>query len=310
MESVYVHCNIALNKKEKILLENLCKIKNLNVYYNVSSDNLEGVTSYIICDESLKMNNSFNTVIKMIKSIITTMKNNKSKMSFLKGICTGIPVLIFSGGPSSNIDFDKINNIQNEYIIIAVKYPRDLLLKNRILIDFTITSHYSNTNFINENINETNTISCHVNESSKQIYSSKDLNFRKNKKSIKHVHTFQSFLNTHELDMFLFNDVNLKNDCTEFNLAHIMLEVAIPLSVHLGINVIGTFGWDGPGKNNHYYHMCNNEPILKWNKELEKKCEFMYVKEISNILKEKKIYLYKCNRTSPIELDYKNIIDI
>jgi len=99
------------------------------------------------------------------------------------------------------------------------------------------------------------------------------------------------------------------------NYAHIMLEVAIPISVFIGCNNVYTFGWDGlKYENNRILYDYN--PYLsiesidkkKFNDYPEKATEYPYIKQISELYEKNKIYLYKCNRESYIDLKYKKII--
>jgi hypothetical protein len=272
--------------------------------------------TFIICDKILKIERSHDNLISAIKYILNINKCMIYRTDILKNLCKNIPIIIISSGPSSNIDFVKLREKENEYIILTVKYVRDILLHYDITIDFTLTSSFHDKNFDIINPNETKTISLHMDNKYRcvnRIYM-KDILFTPvQNRSMSHLFNFNKSLSEKNVDIFNIIPNKIKSDYCLFNLAYPMLEVAIPISVFIGCNHIHTFGWDGPiiSKDNKMFYTYN--PYLSFksfvvDKMTMNKCEYPYVKKISDMYREKNIEIYKCNILSNINLKYKKII--
>lgn len=256
---------------------------------------------YQIIEQNLAKKNIHTDLITHVKSLNTV----KEKMDILRDVCLGLPVIIVSCGPSSNIDFEKLKKIQNFYIIISVKYIRDKLLQNDIKIDFTLTSDYMLQGFNNININENDTISLHIFKD--KINMKKDINVKPGG-LYHHKLNFEKIIKDNSIDMLIINSKKISTNYVTCPLVHIMLEIAIPMSVFIGINNIYTIGWDGP-KNNEYNYF-NNGLNLKVDDKFKFASEFMHMETISKIFIKNNINLYKCIKESPIDLDFKNILNM
>ena len=219
--NIKIFYNNISKKYEKILnnINNKCslivKIPSLNNCCVVINNKRYNCESFIGC----------------IKVIINSFKNYTEKMLFLQNMCKNIPILIISSGPSSDIELEKIKKIENDYIIISVKYIRDSLLKNNINIDFTITSHWWNGKYHSKiNQNEHNTISIHTTEFG--INYIKDILFVINRDSkqgpISHYHTFQLLKKKESINIIKILPNKIQRNFIWTNVAHIMLEVADP----------------------------------------------------------------------------------
>jgi len=302
---LYIQNNYITSSKYIKICKNIVKDGKIDIAF-FTENNIPSSDNIIICDPSLEIKNSYSTFISGIKKILQSMKNTIQKMDFLKDIAYCVPILIISAGPSSGVDMKKLYNIQDIYIIVCVKYNRDILLKNNIIIDFMITSDFSNSDFDNININEEDTISFHVNINNYK----KENNYKKDFICVPmgtcHSKTFRNIEKTQDIGIISFTNNKIKNDDIYFNCAHIMLEISIPLSLHIGCKIIHTLGWDGP-INNIYSYLYNNKKIAQENIPLE--TEYTNMKYILSMFKKNNIYIYKCNQKSPIELEYKNILD-
>lgn len=263
------------------------------------------LNKYEIIQKRLNEKNIHTDLITHIKSLSTV----KERMNILRGICKDLPVIIVSSGPSSDIDFEKLKEIQNYYIIMSVKYIRDKLLDNGIKIDFTLTSDFG-FKFNNVNINEEETISLHICRD--KINFKKDIYFRSkqiNGKQLHHKYNFQKIIKDDSIEMLIIKDDRILNDYVEFPLVHIMLETAVPMCVFMGITNIYTIGWDGP-KDNKVTYFDENLSFQYDIDKIKDKLEFSYIKVISKKFKEYGVNIYKCSEESPIELQFKNIFKL
>jgi hypothetical protein len=99
-----------------------------------------------------------------------------------------------------------------------------------------------------------------------------------------------------EIDQFKDNKLFYKK-------MHIMCELAIPLSIHLGIKNIYTVGWDlGKIDKKFYYdttRIDKDYPV--------ERTELPYIPHIVKLLNKKNINIYKIKEISPILLPYYNL---
>lgn len=288
---IQINNNILCDKYKK-MVKNIEKITKIKVIYISYPEHI-----LLINNETYK-STSF---IKIIKYIITNLTSNIDKMNFLKNICLNIPVIVFSCGPSSNIDLRYISNIQDNYLIMSIKYISTKLINANIKPDFTVTSEFCSNlqsqNLIN--INEEDTVSLHIFRRTQTNYK-KDLYFTGWWNKFSHTQFLTSICEERNFVNILYTKNKIKDTHTLFYTGHIMLEIAIPFSLHIGCKNIYTLGWDGP-KNNKYIYFNNKEQNVYDNNTYQ---EYIYIPKISNVLKQNNITVYKCNKNSPIMLEY------
>lgn len=307
MKCIYIQRNYITEKKYKSIIENLNALKYVDIeYFDQESFPDNPSDKIIVCDKKHKIQSSHENIISAIKHIFKLYPKMTDKMKIMKDICKNIPVIIFSCGPSANTEFDKLKQIENDYIIMAIKYSRDLLLDNDLHIDFTIQSFWKGKNQAHDdnNVNESNTISAYIKPAHiRENPYGNDILFSPRPNGKGHYDVFKYIEKTRDINVIKFNDQLINNDCVFFNLTHIMLEVAIPLSIHVGCKHIYTFGWDGHANDNTYKYYDNTKSVLTESVATE----FKIMKTLHEMFKNNSIYLYKCDKSSPIELPYENI---
>ena len=271
--------------------------KNVNIEFLNTEQIICDNQKIIICDSTLNIKNSCQDFILALKKILNSLDTTKLKMKFLEDMCKNIPIIIFSCGPSSNIDFNKINDIQNDYIIIAVKYIYNKLIANNIRVDFALKSMWDCN--LQDSYNIKTGISIYISSKPDKSY---DLNFCPAVK-LDHLSTFSKLLRTKNLDIIKITENKIFDTHVSFNLAHIMLEVAIPISIFMGVNNIFTFGWDGPVNNKYVYfnNIISQTPIVI------QQTEYKYMEAINKLFIDNNINVYKGNKNSPIDLRYNKI---
>lgn len=235
---------------------------------------------------------------KMIKSNLIKKYNTVNKMEYLKNIYKNYPVIIFSCGPTSNIDFNNFKKIQNKYVIIAVKYISKTLINHGINVDFIICSDWCQNQGQIRHHPDIPIVNVH-NTYNKNNYSNNnyDLNiYPLNNQT--HTQTFEKIKNSQNIDDILYTSDKIKKNGIYPYLGHIMLEVAIPLAVFIGCTEIHTLGWDL----DYHTYFDGSKVLIKNNLT-----ETQYVKDIYRMFKKNGINLYKSNINSPIMLPYKNL---
>lgn len=303
MVTFYVQDGIITSYKYNIMLKNMRNMNEVNIQFFSNIPVFEK-PSVIVCHPNLNIDGSFPNFISGLKKLIHIFENTPEKMNILKGICRNIPVIIFSCGPSADINFENIQEIQNDYIIISVKYSRDALLKNGILIDFTIQSEWSKPCYeCFTNPNEDMTISGFIQSSWKSTNKyNNDILFSPHM-TITHEQTFEKLIETRDLNIIKITDDKIMKDRVLFFCAHIMLEVAIPLSIFMGSAYIYTFGWDGPRGDTYLYFDGTRNQV---NRRQQTEYEIIDLLN-SEIFIPNGIYVYKSNKQSTIKLPYRNV---
>ena len=238
---LYIQENYIKKQKYINMIENLKTKINIE-YFKVSFLNNINIDkkTFIICNKNYKIKGSHDNFISALKSILNVKKCTIYRTDILINLCKNIPIIIISSGPSSNIDFVELKEIENHYIIMAIKYVRNILLYYDIQIDFTITSFCKKNFFDNKNPNECKTISLHV-VNDELIDYDKDILFRPITINNFHTINFNKAILEKNIDIFNIIPLKIKSKYCLFNYAHIMLEVAIPISVFIGCNNIYTF---------------------------------------------------------------------
>ena len=304
MIKLYIQNKYITSKKYLKIIDNIKTNKVLIFYFdNKPSNYLNDSLNIVICSQKLNIKNSFNSFIPAMKKILSLL-DIKNKLIYLKKICYGIPFLIFTCGPTSNTYFNIIDKIQDNYIILSVKYSRDILINHQINIDFTITSDFSNTIFNNIIPNENNTISLHMCDINKHSKIIKDMFFIPNTKQ-NHLTILNNVCINNSIELLQINPNNIRNESIVVNLAHIMLEIAIPFSTYIGAENIFTFGWDGPDSKNTYSYLNNiKNTDFDYNKT-----EYKFIEKIAYLFKNQGINIYKGSKDSPIKLEYKSIFE-
>ena len=297
----YITSNKYLKMIDNIIHRNIIRV----IYFNdISSINSSHSANIVLCDSLLLIENSCSNLISAIKKILSLL-DTLNKLIFLKDIFQDIPVIIFSCGPSGKTNFDVIQSLQNEYVIVCIKYMREILIENMIDIDLMITSDYSHQGFDNVNPNERNTISLHMLGNMNPI--KKDIYFRPFSKH-NHESIFNLVTTKNQIDLLKINIGNISNNIVYVNLAHIMLEIAVPFLVFMGATDIYTFGWDGLDSDQQYryFNQDKNQVIKQLHRSTE--TEYMYIPKIAKLFKSQGINIYKCSKKSPIKLIYKPLV--
>ena len=331
MINILIQENYIKKKKYINMIENIKKSKHINVYnFNNKNDikvltekhKLENIIT--VCHNNLDIKISYTNIISALKNVLKLMPNMKKKMDIFKNICLNIPIILFSSGPSFDINLKKMKEIEDNYLILAVKYSRDILLKNNIFIDFTLQSHFTHKGYKLVNSNEENTISlliiseCWPSSIRTSLHSKSDIIFTPyNNVNWTHDKTFNNLITKKNINIITINDNKIKEKLIVFFKAHIMLEVSIPFSMYIGCKNIFTFGWDGP-KNGKYNYASGKElnlpnRISAVNNRIVNNAtikEYGFIKTIDNeIFIKNNINVYKCNEISPIKLRFKDILN-
>ena len=316
-----------LNKKEKIILNNLSKKVSIKI---VSDPHNLNKNDILFMKNPIYTNHIF--TIKRYKNIFAVVKyffsdkNCREKLSLINNICYGIDTIVISCGSSiNNIDYNFLREKQKEYIIISVKYIINKLLENNIQIDFAITSdfktsknfeyNYINTNdYITFNLSRLSDVTSEYFKKYDFILSPKIKVKTKNKENYWEK-TFKTIIETNSLDIIKLSENKIKDNILFFNLAHIMLECVLPLAIHIGSNKIYTIGWDGPSKKGMEYFSEINGEIKKLKAYgrkgkmiLHGRQEYKYIKEINKVFIKNNIFLYKLSIESPINLPYSDLL--
>ena len=132
--------------KDNIIINNLKK-KNIIIKIVNNTDNIN-INNYqdIYCDNDNKYSFKvikYISIINIIKNYLNKFNLIKDRLNILKDIFNGLDCIIISSGPTSkNINIKKLKILQNKYLIIAVKYIIDTLLKNDISVDCYFCSDY------------------------------------------------------------------------------------------------------------------------------------------------------------------------
>jgi hypothetical protein len=290
------------NEIIKINLDDFSLYKYNLIFYNLNINNETSLHKNIVHKYNIKEYINFSNVIK---HIINYNNNNsiKEKLNILENLCNGLDGLIISCGPSSkNIDFDFLKEFQNNIIIVSIKQIIKLLIDNNIHSDFNIFSSWvSNDEFnINNCKNKYDKLGvslCALKpDINKYLF---DINLKNS--NIYHNMTFKLINDTKNINIIKFNDKKIRNNYLYFNCANIMLEIAIPLLIHLGIKNIFTYGWDGPINNQYTYF--NNDINNTFNNNCMS--EYTNMTSIKQMLNNNNINVYKCSEKSPIDLPFK-----
>lgn len=318
----YIYISEQFKIKERIMLDNIKKHVNI---IEIDIENIKNLTKNQILFFDKKNNDTctnqkvkiiyFNNFISVVKYFLN-ITGFKYKLNFLNNICRGLESIIVSCGPSLNIDLNKIKEIDDKYIIIAVKYSIEELVKFNIQVDFLLTSEYGYDNFEYYKYGKKlNIIVFHITFFLNKPRRIGDLNFCSNNR--RHIDTYRNIIKKKSINYLLLLNRKKKNKIFLFYPAHIMLEMAIPLSILIGCKNIYTIGWDGPNLNNEqlYFHKYINDYMEKINEikpdeERNNSLEYRYIKKINKVLNIHKIFLYKINNKSPIQIPFCNILKL
>ena len=128
MINILIQENYIKKKKYINMIENIKKSKHINVYnFNNKNDikvltekhKLENIIT--VCHNNLDIKISYTNIISALKNVLKLMPNMKKKMDILKNICLNIPIILFSCGPSSDINLKKMKQIEENYQITKGK---------------------------------------------------------------------------------------------------------------------------------------------------------------------------------------------
>ena len=278
--------------EEKIYkcLEKIMNIKTIKDTKILDTENV--VFSY------KKLHSKYKTLSHMAELIyilLSEISCEYKRLDMLKNIFMNEDVVILAAGPY--LDTSKLRYIIDNYITISVKYTVKYLFEHNMIPTFIVFNQWlaigSNVDDYN---NYTNRIVSIYGKLDKISKSYGLINFVS---TSTHTSTFDEI--SKHIDKFSWKPNELSYNC-----AHIMLELAIPLSMHIGSKNIYTLGWDLDYKNGYFTKDIKNQQedfSILFNKS-----ESHIVKDVVIILKKYGINIYKINKSSPINLEYKDIL--
>jgi len=185
---------------------------------------------------------------KKIREVFAEIQSNRGKLDFLKNYFYNKIAIIVGTGEGYRKHVDEIkNNFNDDMILICLKqsiYDFDMIC------DFHI---YNYDNYEEYQYEETKPIVLFMNYSKpnadnyRQVYHQADINFfLYNLNGINKQHSDCLKMIPYGIDTLTFNDNNLgSGENMRPNGTHIMFEMALPLSLHMGCKVILTNGFVG-----------------------------------------------------------------
>jgi hypothetical protein len=239
------------------------------------------------------------------------MQDLQQRLLFLENLFSNEEIVVLAPGPSYNfLSESELHFINDNYIIIAVKYVLKDLLNKNIIPTFFVYNKYLSQN----NVEFYSDLSKDVISIISICPGPGDIPDRSNLLKIylntsrNHYQNFDLISKNIDCITWKIYETNIyKKNLLGCNALHIMCELAIPLCIHLGVSKIYTCGWDLRKINNIGYFNSNSNNIYKESQNSSNdSTEFYYVPNIKNILNNKNIEIYKI-KESPILLDYKNI---
>lgn len=309
---MYIHIE---NKKAKwrpndyIILQNIKdNYKHIHITLNQSDPTIVYDIYFSDIDTSSNIINYtqfFDILQELLYQLYGT--NHVMKMNFLKCALHNVELVLLSGGPTTyDLDKTQLEYLKHNFIIISIKYVINFLEKHEILPDIQIFSFYTNggsKNILLHMKNKLQFISfgIYLHKVQPKIDTNKMnriLHIKKLKNS--HSSTFR-MINNGNIDVLQFQ---VNEDTIIPSFGHVVLEIVIPLLLHCNIKTLYTFGWDLynrkviPSDNNVGSNVYNLKYHIK---------EDICLKQLDIELKKKGISVFRCNNTSKIPFEYKDI---
>ena len=234
----------------------------------------------------------------LLKDILEKFAHSTQRLQFLENLLEGEEIVILGGGPSTAMLSDnELKYIIDNYITISVKYVIDLLNKKKLHPTFHVFNQYLASGSLDHFIERSEPYTTifgsdgsFEHTTALMVVEVKDEHFC--------IRNFKKLLANHIDCLTWQRDEN--NNRSYINL-HIMCELALPLSIHLGVKKIYTTGWDlKPIENQDYCYTSNIKSY-----QTSKISESNYVSDIEKILNNLGITINKI-KPSPIVL---NLID-
>jgi hypothetical protein len=302
------------DKKSSIIFENLKK-KGININLSNNINQNFDLYDFVFSNEKINYNKIYN--FENIQDIIKVLLENENKLSkrmlILKDLYKDMDGIILACGPSlKDCNLKKLKEKENDLIIISVKTATNKLLDNNIIPDVCLFSEWMNSlkhiytlEYCKKKYNKLFTVYNHDNPSKDNksfIFNTKPWRSCYNE-MCDHNLTFFNIKEYEDLDYIKFDKNFILNEFLHVKPGHMMLELALPMMLHLGCKNIYTYGWDGSKKNSVYF----DGRKLK-NTDETQVHEFIYVKHILKMFNKQNIGLFKCSSRSPNELPLKNIL--
>jgi hypothetical protein len=295
---------ILIDKEIKLSVSDKKVIKGLerkNIIIHYENDNKDYTLTY--------KKNNYVCISMLLKDIIEKIAHSTQRLQFLENLLEGEEIVILGGGPSTAMLTDnELKYVIDNYITISVKYVIDILNKKKLHPTFHVLNQYLSVGSLEKSIEKSSKYTTifgsdgtYENDTALMIVKIRDEHFC--------IRNFKKLLANHIDCLTWGKDVN--NNRSYIHL-HIMCELSLPLSIHLGIKKIYTTGWDLKPINNKNYCFESGEKHNKNSEKFEYKyvpdfetCEFNYVPDIEKILSNLGITINKINN-SPILLTLKN----
>lgn len=275
---------------EKIIYRSLQKKININIINKLDTSH---INQYVICYKfKLDKYRTINHLSEVLYFILHNIDCEYKRLNFLKDLFNNEDIVIIAPGPY--LDKKRLNYLIDNYITVSVKYTTQYLFDNNMIPTFIVFNQWlANGNSVNDYYKYTNKVtSIYGKQQNAKSYGLINFNSSGN-----HNDSFNKI--SQHIDVFSWKPNNLK-----YNNAHIMLELSIPLCIHLGVVNIYTNGWDLDYSKKSYF---TDKVKILGNNNINN-TEAHIVKDVANILKKYGINIYKLNSDSPIQLEYKEII--
>lgn len=271
---------------EEIIYKSLKKKINITIINNIDTNH---INEHIVCYK-FKLNGyrTINHISELLYFILHNISCEYKRLNFLKDLFNNEDIVIIAPGPY--LDKKRLNYLIDTFITISVKYATQYLFDNNMIPTFFIFNQWlANGNSVNDYDKYTNKVtSIYGKKRNSKSYGLINFNSSGN-----HKDSFKKI--SQHIDVFSWKQNHLY-----YNNAHIMLELSIPLCIHLGVKNIYTLGWDLDYSKKSYF--TDKVKLLK-NVNINN-TEAHIVKDVVIILKKYGINIFKLNNDSPIHLEY------
>lgn len=289
MDTYIIYTKDNINKftpAEKIIYRSLQKKINITIINKIDTSH---INQDVICYKfKLDKYRTINHMSELLYFILHNIACQYKRLNFLKDLFNNEHIVIIAPGPY--LDKSKLKYIIDNYITISVKYVTRYLFDNNMIPTFIVFNQWlANGNSVNDYDKYTNKVtSIYGKKRNSKSYGLIDFNSSGN-----HKVSFKKI--SQHIDVFSWKPNNLY-----YNNAHIMLELCIPLCIHIGVKNIYTLGWDLDYSKKSYF----TDEVKTLKKVDNNNTEAHIVKDVAIILKKYGINILKLNNDSPIQLDF------
>jgi uncharacterized Rossmann fold enzyme len=279
--------NYKFTKAEELILEALRKKIEIKVFNNNEKYKSDSaiILSYKNSDTT---NKQINHLSELLYIYLNNIQSEYERLKVIKNLFNNEDIVIMSAGPYLNTEM--IRYLVDNYITICVKYVANYLFEHDMRPTFIVYNQWLSDGVSIKDFCKYSKIVTSIYGKVRHSISQGTINFNLIPSAHKEIFSLIEKNN----DVFIW-----KNNKLEYKACHIMLELSIPLAIHIGAKNIYTTGWDLDYTKSQYF---TNK--VKLPKNIQIRTEAHVVKNVVDILKKKKIYIFKLNDKSPIELPY------